>query len=212
MIDHYQTLDVPRDATPDDLKKAYRKKAMKHHPDKKGGNVKKFQALSLAYETLSDPKARERYDRTGKDGSITDVEREARNLLCKEFGALLDTMQERIFKIDTFARMAKSLASHAKVEEGKITRCQKDAAFFKRVKDRISRQSDATPPMFELMIENMVRAAQDKIEFATTNIEIIEKAQSLLADFQWRADAEDMTVTTISPLSRHVFDCFRDVG
>lgn len=60
-MDHYKTLDVARTATPDEIKKAYRKLASQHHPDK-GGNTVKFQELQTAYDTLSDPAKRVEYD------------------------------------------------------------------------------------------------------------------------------------------------------
>lgn len=60
-MDHYNTLGVPRDASQEDIKKAYRKLAMQHHPDK-GGDIAKFQEITNAYETLSDPDKRLQYD------------------------------------------------------------------------------------------------------------------------------------------------------
>ena len=47
-MDHYQTLGVSRNATPDEIKKAYRKLASQHHPDK-GGDTHKFQDIQTAY-------------------------------------------------------------------------------------------------------------------------------------------------------------------
>ena len=61
MSDHYQTLGVKRDAGPDEIKKAYRKLASQHHPDK-GGDKAKFQSIQSAYETLSDQQKRSQYD------------------------------------------------------------------------------------------------------------------------------------------------------
>lgn len=63
-MDPYQTLDVAKDATDSDIKKAYRKLASKHHPDK-GGDKQKFQQVQQAYETLSDPQKRQMYDQFG---------------------------------------------------------------------------------------------------------------------------------------------------
>lgn len=60
-MDHYNTLGVPRDASQEDIKKAYRKLAMQHHPDK-GGDITKFQEITNAYETLSDQDKRFQYD------------------------------------------------------------------------------------------------------------------------------------------------------
>jgi DnaJ-class molecular chaperone len=60
-MDLYQTLGVERSATQDELKRAYRKLASQHHPDK-GGDTKKFQEIQTAYDTLSDPNKRAQYD------------------------------------------------------------------------------------------------------------------------------------------------------
>lgn len=60
-VDHYQTLGVERTASEDEIKKAYRKKAMKHHPDR-GGNEAEFKKIEEAYRILSDPRQRQQYD------------------------------------------------------------------------------------------------------------------------------------------------------
>jgi DnaJ family protein B protein 4 len=63
----YQTLGVSKGAAPADLKKAYRKLALQHHPDK-GGNENKFKEINQAYDVLSDPEKREVYDNHGEAG------------------------------------------------------------------------------------------------------------------------------------------------
>ena len=62
--DYYKTLGVPRTATADEIKKAFRKLARKHHPDA-GGDEAKFKELNEAYEVLSDEKKRALYDQYG---------------------------------------------------------------------------------------------------------------------------------------------------
>lgn len=60
-MDHYRTLGVAKNATPDEIKKAYRKLASQHHPDK-GGDTATFQKIEEAYRILSDPQQKQQYD------------------------------------------------------------------------------------------------------------------------------------------------------
>lgn len=68
--DYYKTLGLQKGATEDELKKAYRKMALKYHPDKNKspGAEDKFKEIAEAYEVLNDPKKREIYDKYGEEG------------------------------------------------------------------------------------------------------------------------------------------------
>lgn len=68
--DYYRTLGLQKGATEDELKKAYRKMALKYHPDKNKspGAEEKFKEIAEAYEVLNDPKKREIYDKYGEEG------------------------------------------------------------------------------------------------------------------------------------------------
>lgn len=63
--DYYQILGVPRTASQEEVKKAYRKLAHQHHPDKGTGDEAKFKEVNEAYQVLSDPKKRSNYDNFG---------------------------------------------------------------------------------------------------------------------------------------------------
>ena len=72
MSNYYDVLGVEKNATQDDIKKAYRKKSIETHPDKNNGSKEseeKFKEISQAYETLSDEKKRQEYDMFGQSGN-----------------------------------------------------------------------------------------------------------------------------------------------
>ena len=66
--DYYEVLGVQKGASDDEIIKAYRKAAVKHHPDKEGGDESKFKEVSEAYEVLKDSSKRQRYDQFGHAG------------------------------------------------------------------------------------------------------------------------------------------------
>ena len=70
-MDYYKILGVNKDADENEIKKAYRKLAIKYHPDKNLGNKEaeeKFKEINEAYEVLSDKDKRSKYDMYGKEG------------------------------------------------------------------------------------------------------------------------------------------------
>lgn len=88
-MSHYETLGIQPDADPDEVKRAYRRKSQKVHPDR-GGSDAEQAAVNRAYEVVSDPTRREEYDRTGEDGTAQSVYEEAREVVLKLFAHALD--------------------------------------------------------------------------------------------------------------------------
>jgi molecular chaperone DnaJ len=66
--DYYEVLGVSKNASADEIKKAYRQAAIKHHPDKEGGDESKFKEINEAYDVLKDAQKRQRYDQFGHAG------------------------------------------------------------------------------------------------------------------------------------------------
>jgi molecular chaperone DnaJ len=66
--DYYEVLGVSKTASADEIKKAFRRAAVQHHPDKEGGNEEKFKEINEAYDVLKDAQKRQRYDQFGHAG------------------------------------------------------------------------------------------------------------------------------------------------
>ena len=64
--DYYEILGVSKTAAENEIKRAYRKLAHQHHPDKNGGSDKKFKEINEAYQVLGNKEKKEQYDRFGR--------------------------------------------------------------------------------------------------------------------------------------------------
>lgn len=64
--DYYEILGIPKTATEEEIKRAYRRLAHQHHPDKNGGDDKKFKEINGAYQILGNKEKKEQYDRFGR--------------------------------------------------------------------------------------------------------------------------------------------------
>lgn len=112
MTDLYDELGVPRDATPEDIKRAYKRKAREHHPDR-GGDNDQMARVNQAYAVLADPRKRDRYDKTGDGSPEVPVAERARNLLYA-------IMSEALTKCDTKVDVIESLRQHLRGEQMRI--------------------------------------------------------------------------------------------
>merc|ERR1719252_334708 len=81
----YKLLEVDKNASEPEIKKAYRKLAVKHHPDK-GGDPEKFKEITRAYEVLSDSDKRAKYDKYGEEGLENDGPGDASDIFDAFFG------------------------------------------------------------------------------------------------------------------------------
>ena len=102
-MDHYAVLGISKESTQEEIKKAFRTLAMEHHPDR-GGNIVKFQEISLAYEILSDPDKRAEYDnprpqfQTFGNGAEMDIQEMFAHIFGQRGGSPFDNLYAGAFR------------------------------------------------------------------------------------------------------------------
>lgn len=165
MADYYEVLDISRTASQEEIKKAYRKKALKFHPDRNPGDPdaeKRFKEISESYEVLSDEKKRQIYDQYGKAalegvgaggmgaGGFTSME-EALHTFMNAFGGMgSDSIFDAFFGGGGGFGGAEAMRGHPRARQGAS----------KRVNLSVSFQEAALGVDKELAITNMVRCKE----------------------------------------------------
>jgi curved DNA-binding protein CbpA len=174
-MDHYETLGVGADAKPDDIKKAYRKKARKLHPDK-GGNAAEFAEVANAYEVLSDPKRKLLYDATGEDARLP-IEVEVQNVLMTGFAAALQSDAD----IGMVAFVRKGLITAAKQYPVEIKKLK---ALKKKFTDKRGRvTSTAEVNLVHQLIDGELRAIDGALASVEHAIVLNKACQDALAAY-----------------------------
>lgn len=197
---HYDTLGVPENASPEEVKKAYRRKAKKCHPDV-GGDPEEFRQALIAYEVLSDPGRRETYDRTGSDGENLDPEQSRiasylhdafRACLEKfsqegrdpQYDSILDSMKEVLRQTSNMAEQ------NVRNQKKLIASAHKAAKRFRR-KDRAKDEgSGLVAEALELQLRNL-NAVLDRMNKERG---YLAKARKALDDYEY--DKDDRPKTT----------------
>jgi len=207
--DPYETLGVDKDASPDEIKKTYRKKAMKHHPDK-GGDPETFAALSLAYEILGDEKKRAEYDSTGKIRDEMNAHKEAVEVIGQMLQECLNQYGSSIFRVDIFEGMKRRMADsiHEAQQQGrrKAADAEDKIGHFERVLGKIKRSDKKQPPIIEHIMNASIALNKRVASTAKTKMEqdvkTYETAMAILENYEFECSSGGSGSYTCSDLRR----------
>lgn len=203
MSDLYETLGVEKGATPADIKKAYRRKSMKLHPDRNQSSgadtTKQFQALTRAYEVLSDDDKRQRYDETGQadtsNPSRSDIiEASANRSLLGLFDQVLDRLTETDLKHTDIVYVMRESISEGKDRLRQARReIRRQVRKLRQVKKRL-KSADAA---MHLHISSKARSLLASWRGVQFDLQICCRVEEKLNDAQYMADPR-MAATTAS--------------
>lgn len=195
----YEVLGLTETATPDQIKKAYRKLAQKHHPDKDGGDGDgtEFKLVKEAYEVLSDPERRARYDRDGTyrhDGRQTEEERInafAMNALASLLHRLIEGT-EWVEHTDILELIRSEVRKMTENDKADLAGYQKSKAKHERAMGRIKAKEGDNLAAFA--IQRVINEIDSKIKNEEENIKIGEHLMGILDNHEYEVtEADDAT-------------------
>jgi len=175
---HYDTLGVAPDASPEDIKRGYRRAAARAHPDKDGGDTEQMAKVNKAYEVLSDPQLRAHYDATGEDGQQAQGADAHTAVLMQVFRQAIDECDGDILAYCTQQLQAGKDQMNAREIRAKAT-----VAKLTKKRDRLRRKAGGDN-LFTALIDAKVREAQGEVELAARVREQFDGALDLLKDYE----------------------------
>ena len=183
-MDHYQTLGVAKNATPDDIKKSYRKLASKHHPDK-GGDVEKFKRMKLAYEVLSDPIKREHYDSTGDHYDDVNLDSEVMGRLAVMLSQFVQHINPEID--DLILKMRIEIRALQQLTTNAIVECNELIAKFKIISKKIRLKKEGEN-LLKLVVDKKVLGLHNEVINHKRGLIVFARMLEVLDDYHYSSD------------------------
>lgn len=198
MPDLYDDLGVPRDASQEDIKAAYRKKASAAHPDNKAtGDENEFKRVNHANIILSDPAKREQYDRTGKEDTASPEEREnamALDLLSKMFSQIFTMAEFDPAEHDPL----KAVRKLVKIQKGEtkkqlFTVAQTLEKMRKTIKRLHKKGKEAKASKLQRVLEALEQSVKAEQEKGERMVRVCDKVLAILAEHDYDLKPEAKT-------------------
>ncbi len=172
----YEDLNIDPAADAEAIKRAYRRRAAVTHPDREGGSAETFHAVQLAYEVLSDPERRERYDRTGQTSSVK--KQGAESL----FRTLMDKLiADTEFAGDYIARAKSETKDAITMMRNSGKQFERDIARFERLLGRIKVKAGGN--LFEEIVIGKLKSARANAEHIAAQIDGLQELMLLLEHY-----------------------------
>ena len=175
MSDLYEDLGVPRDASAADIKKAFRKRAAKAHPDK-GGSNEQMAVINRAFAVLGDEQKRLEYDRSGDTSEGPPLEERARQLLVHLFGQHLGAKNIVVTLRNTLKGMRAEI--DVKVREGRMK-----VKRLKARRDKVITKGGAEN-LFTRLIDDKVRNLEQNCVAGDGDMRMIDAALAMLEAYE----------------------------
>lgn len=176
-MDPYSTLNVPTDADDNTVKKAYRRAAQENHPDK-GGEKEVFHQIQLAYDVLSDPDRRAKYDQTGNCEDDVKPRDAAEGKLAELFASIIDKNE---FTNDIIATCKFKTASVRQELVAKVSQLNVRKNKLTKQLNRIATKDAFN--LYESILQEKINQLANQIAHFENENEILSNVMKLLEDY-----------------------------
>lgn len=183
----YDDLGVSPTASPAEVKRAYKRRASKAHPDKEGGSKEAFQSIARAYAILSDDSARKRYDTSGSTEAPPDLKQIAMSQLAQMFCALLEQGDPEttpmVDRLKDAVRMGQQAARQLIRNQEVLIKKLEGA------KKRLGRNKKAKSHNFlQAALDQQIIKAKANLEAQENSLALGNEMLGLLADYRYSAE------------------------
>lgn len=192
----YDALDLPRDATIEQINAAYRRKAREHHPDA-GGSADVFAGLQQAVSILRDPERRARYDATGDTGDLPDAAAEARELFVTAFIEMLGNAGDRAASMDLVGLTSEHLRNLGAELGKQLGAASKRHKALTDALDRLSHTGD-TPDLVGIALTSNAEAVSRQLAEIERKQGVVKAAREMASSYQWRVDKPEPQQWTVA--------------
>jgi curved DNA-binding protein CbpA len=193
-MNHYATLGVPDDADADTIKAAYRRESRKAHPDRQGGDHQAMVAVNQAYETLSDPEKRARYDQTGQDAPAPPLDVQARTAIMSLF---MQCMEQAGDEVELIEMVREQIRLNQQKLHAEIAKLQDRPAKLQARRRRLKYKGTERNFLDDL-IEDQLRQNNERLARAQNGVSMLGRALELLVDFSYEPEVRAAQIVTIT--------------
>lgn len=190
MSDLYDELGVARDATQEEIRKAYRKRAAETHPDK-GGDEEAFKRASHAHLILSDPVKRDRYDRTGGENDHDPEAREwamALEMLASQLNHIFGSAEFDLTRHDPLRAMMKMLKQTKARAQAAIKEADATLDKMAKTRKRMKRKTGSAEGRLDGVLDALKRDQEMAKEKANRTLRVCKKARMVINEHTYEID------------------------
>jgi len=200
-MSHYETIGVHETATAEEIKKAYRERSKKLHPDANDGDDKGFAKLAKAYEVLSNPERRKKYDDTGIDTENNEVEQVNSIIAWLTLAFLEHAPSVKTESLTDFIK--KQVKEQLNNAKSAITKSEKEIERAENAKNRVVRK-ELGHNLILSVFENKISEARTAIIRHNEAVLLFDKVLEEIESYSYLVDTEEKSTIRYSQIENNM--------